>query len=658
MTEDKGQAEAATIIQKFIKGSPGELPPVPVVVGISATPQRFSQLIVGTGRMNRPVDVDVADVRISGLIKDTIVLHHPTHEQPTDMTMLREAARSLKKYAAHWASYCVTEESFTVMPLLVVQVEDSGGRGQLSETDIAAAIGILRDEVGTLPGDAFAHSFQEGVPLTIGGETVRYIAPSEIEHDPDVRVVFFKTSLNTGWDCPRAEVMMSFRVAADSTYIAQLVGRMVRTPLARRVGSDEVLNTVALYLPHYDGKALGSIIAKLSKPDVGMPPVDVEKSENVVELHKALGSEKSFASLAGLPSYVVPRRRKANQIRRLMKLARLLTNDDIDASALSTAKQALLAVLDQEYNTKKTMPRFLEIVDERQKIEIEAVNWDVGTDASRHGELIKVDIAAENVDDLFEATGRKLNEGLHKAWWRSRVNAVPADREKAKLELFALCIDPDVIRKIERAAQDIVQKWMHAHRTAIAKLDEGSRAAYDEIRNLAASPELTPLVHPVVLQSQRGKRNWDKHLYVTDKGAFAADFNKSEMEVLERELPSADVIGWLRNVDRKPWAVCIPYEIDGEDRPMYPDFLIVRSDGGNIVVDIIDPHTISLADAPAKAAGLAKFAAQHADKFGRIELIMVDGNTSKRLELTNETVRNKVRGITHPNQLRQLFSET
>ena len=421
MTEDNGQVEAATIIQKFIKGSPGELPPVPVVVGISATPERFNQLIVGTGRMNRPVDVDVADVRLSGLIKDTIVLHHPTREQPTDMTMLREAARSLKKYTAQWASYCVSEGQFTVLPLLVVQVEDSGGKGQLSETDIASAIGILRDETGTLPGDAFAHAFQEGTSLRIGGEEIRYIAPSEIEGDPDVRVVFFKTSLNTGWDCPRAEVMMSFRAAADSTYIAQLVGRMVRTPLARRIIDDEVLNTVALYLPHYDGKALDNIIAKLSKPDVGMPPVDVKKSEDIVELHKAPDSEKAFESLGALPSYVVPRKRKANQVRRLMKLARLLTNDDINTNALATAKQALLAVLNKEYEAKKTTTRFKEIVDERQKIEIEAVNWDVGTDATRHGEMIKVDIAAENVDDLFEATGRKLNEGLHKTWWRNRV---------------------------------------------------------------------------------------------------------------------------------------------------------------------------------------------------------------------------------------------
>jgi len=37
-------------------------------------------------------------------------------------------------------------------------------------------------------------------------------------------VVFFKMNLSTGWDCPRAETMMSFRNASDYTHIAQLLG--------------------------------------------------------------------------------------------------------------------------------------------------------------------------------------------------------------------------------------------------------------------------------------------------------------------------------------------------------------------------------------------------------------------------------------------------
>ena len=657
MIEENGQEEAASITQKFIKGSPGEIPPVPIVVGISATPERFNRLIVGTSRMNRPVDVDVTDVRESGLIKETIVLHHPSREQPTDMTMLREAARALKKCTTQWASYCAKQEEFTILPLLVVQVEDSGGKGSISETDIAQGIRMLRDELGILPSSAFAHAFQEGTTIQIGGEDLRYIAPPDIQSDPDVRVVFFKTSLNTGWDCPRAEVMMSFRTAADATYIAQLVGRMVRAPLARRIVDVEALNTVPLYLPHYDAKALDRIINKLSKPDDGAPPIDIAKSEDVVELQRSIGSERYFEILSALPSYIVPRRRKANQVRRLMKFARLLTNDDIDINAVASGRGALIDILNAEYDRQKSTPRFQEIVERKRQIEIEAVNWDVGAAAGRDGGSIRVDIAAENVDDLFEASGRKLNEGLHKVWWRDQVKDSSADRERAKLELFALCTDPELIRRLEKAAQDLVQTWLSTHWIAISNMDEGSRTLYNEIRNLAASPELTPLVYPAKLQARASDSYWEKHLYVTDDGTFYCDFNAVEDAVLHKELASSDVVAWLRNVDRKPWALCVPYEIDGEDRSMYPDFLIIRASGDRLIVDIVDPHAINLADAPAKAAGLAKFAAKHADKFGRIELIMTEGKTIKTFDLTNELVRNKVKGLKLDDQMKRLFDE-
>lgn len=658
MTEANEQAEANTIIQKFIKGVPGELPPVPVIVGISATPERFNRLIVGTGRMSRPVDVAVEDVRLSGLIKDTIILHHPKKDQPTDMTMLREAARSLKAFTSNWSSYCAAQEEFDVLPLLVVQVEDAANSKQVSETDIPQAIRMIRDVLGTLSSDAFAHSFQQQTAIELEGETLRYLAPSDIQSDPDVRVVFFKTSLNTGWDCPRAEVMMSFRAAADSTYIAQLVGRMVRTPLARRIVDNEVLNTVALYLPHYDAKGLQKVVAKLSKPDDdSLPIVEIQQSDDVVDLQRAPGSEKYFELLSALPSYVIPRKRKANQVRRLMKLARLLTNDDIDENALSKAKERLLGVLNVEYKRVKSSKRFQQIVEERGQIEIEAVNWDVGTDGIREGQTVKVDIASENVEDLFEATGRKLNEGIHKVWWRERVTADTSARETAKLELFAMCIDPDLLRKIEKVSQETVQEWLKTYKSEISKLDEGSRAGYAEVRNLAANPERTPLSYPATIQGKQSDDTWKKHLYVAEDGLFHGKFNTAETKVLDEEVGQDDVVAWLRNVDRKSWALCVPYDVDGETRAMYPDFLVVRDEKGQLVVDLIDPHTISLADAPAKAAGLAKFAALHADDFGKIELILLDGTGAKRLDLTNETIRNKVKSIKVAEQLKQLFIE-
>jgi type III restriction enzyme len=657
MTEDRNTAEAASIVQKFIKGS-SEIPAVPVIVGISATPERFNSLILGTNRATRPVNVDVADVRASGLIKERIVLHHPKTQQPTDMTMLREAGRALKAFTVQWAAYCATNEDFTVAPLLVVQVEDSGGKGQISETDIAQAIRTIRDAYGTLPSDAFAHSFQEGAPLTIGGETVRYVAPSDIQADPDVRVVFFKTSLNTGWDCPRAEVMMSFRAAADSTYIAQLVGRMVRTPLARRIVDNEVLNTVSLYLPHYDARGLERIIAKLSRPDEAMPPVEVEDSNQLAVMQRRAGTEKLFAALEALPSYVVPRKRKSSQIRRLLKFARLLAFDEIDEDAVTAAKDALLKVLNAEYARVKKTAWFKSIVEDRAEIEIASVNWDVGTEFSADGASVKVNIAAENVEDLFEATGRKLNEGLHKEWWRKRIESGSADRDKVKLELFALCAEAGVLPKVEAAAQSLVQKWLKAHAALIAGLGEERRALYDEIKALAADPELTALAYPSVIQTKQGEDPWDKHLYVDSNGEYYADFNGPETDILREEVAKKKTLGWLRNTDRKAWALCVPYDVAGEKRPAYPDFLFLRSEAGRVVVDICEPHEIAFADAPAKAVGYANFAAKHFDAFGAIDLILLDGKTRKRLDLTDEATRNRLRGVTRREDLRLIVNES
>ena len=658
MGEDGELADASTIIQKFIKGSPAEIPPVPVVVGISATPERFNKLILGTDRSSRPVDIDPAEVRESGLLKETIVLYHPKREQPTDMTMLGEAARSFQKFTNQWAAYCAKHETFTVQPVMVVQVEDTSSASRYSDTDLEQAIQKLRQTLGNLPNKAFAHAFQEKTAIKLGSEQLRYLAPSEINDDPDVKVVLFKTSLNTGWDCPRAEVMMSFRTAVDATLIAQLVGRMVRTPLARRIVEDEVLNTVPLYLPHYDKKGLQKVVLRLSKPDAEtMPPVDVQLGEEVVELHQAPDSEAAFAALAAVPTYVVPRKRKSSQIKRLMKLARLLTNNDINDGAGAEAKQVLVDALNDEYARVKDTARFKQIVDERAKIDIDTVNWEVGTDLSRAGDSTKIDIAAENIEDLFEATGRKLHEGVHMIWWRQRVKTEPSTRERAKLELFALCADPDVIRKVEKVAQTTVQKWFKDYKTQITDLDETDRASYEDVRNLAASPEVTALVFPSTIQGKQADSEWDRHLYVDEAGKYPVKLNGPEREVIEQEIARADLVGWLRNVDRKQWALCVPYEMDGEDRPMYPDFLVVRREGKRLVVDIIEPHAISLADAPAKASGLAKFASLHEDKFGRIELILLSDDKSKRLDLADETVRAKVKGVKTPNELRKIFDD-
>jgi len=63
-----------------------------------------------------------------------------------------------------------------------------------------------------------------------------------------------------------------------------------------------------------------------------------------------------------------------------------------------------------------------------------------------------------------------------------------------------------------------------------------------------------------------------------------------EERVLAEEVGRSGFITWLRNVDRKDWALQIPYLVLGKWKPLYPDFLVFREVDGKIVVDVIDPH--------------------------------------------------------------------
>jgi type III restriction enzyme len=220
-----------------------------------------------------------------------------------------------------------------------------------------------------------------------------------------------------------------------------------------------------------------------------------------------------------------------------------------------------------------------------------------------------------------------------------------------------MCLDPQLGKNVEEKAQETVQKWLKRHRAAISALHEAQQQGYDEIRRLAGKPEISPLNFPSSVEGKRADKSWPRHLYTTDKGTYPAKFNTWETRVLKEELAKEDVVAWLRVVDRKPWALCVPYQYNGEWLPLYPDFLFVRKEDGHLVVDLLDPHLIELADAPAKAAGLAQYAAEHAHKFGRIELIIVEDDEPKRLDLTNEKTRDRVKAVKTHEHLRQLFEQ-
>lgn len=256
-----------TIYAKLIDGQEALNPPMPCVVGISATPERFKAAM--NGRKNRdmkaPIDVPVSAVRASGLIKDVIELRTPKKQANTRHQDLTQACVKLARASKLWKDYCTANGLQVVVPLMVVQVEDKVTKETLTEL----CTQILK-VCQWLDHDCFANVFGEHEDIKTAVANIPYCPPEDVAENTGIRVLFAKDAVSTGWDCPRAEVIYSRRKRNDPTYIAQLIGRMIRTPLARRIDSEEELNTVACYLPEYDSETVEAVVDKLKEDNIAV----------------------------------------------------------------------------------------------------------------------------------------------------------------------------------------------------------------------------------------------------------------------------------------------------------------------------------------------------------------------------------------------------
>ena len=484
MSENKRERDQAnSLVQRIIKGYPEVgLQPVKLIIGMSATPERFSRLIEGTGRTKREYLIDPDSVRTSGLLKDEILLAYPDEKQPSDMSLLELAVRRWRDFNNAWEKYCTTQEiENTVRPVMVIQVED-GSEKKLSNTDLNQLVQVVERVTGRLPENAWAHAFQEDNDVDAGGQRIRKLDASKIEDDPYVQIVLFKMSLSTGWDCPRAEVMMSFRKANDHTSIAQLVGRMVRTPLARKVEGQEFLNTVSLYLPHYDRDGLKSILEKLKNPDADTGiAINVTDEKEYITLERVKGKEELFKTLSTLPTYRIDKQEKTSNVKRLIRLARQMTMfDDIDAEALPNAKSLIVQVLDDELGQLRRKKEFIGNMAANQEIEVREVAVQYGDWVELpEGKKLKIKATPENIEDLFNQCGRILGEGLHMTFWKAGVDRKNPYRRQ--LELYGVLQEPETVTKLERACKKSLDALFERRKLSIEKLPSSKQEEYRRI---------------------------------------------------------------------------------------------------------------------------------------------------------------------------------
>ena len=778
-------SKATTIMQKFIMGSDSDgIPPMPVVIGMSATTQRFNALVEGTSSTIHKSIVTADEVRSSGLLKDRIVITYPEDGAVNnDMAILQAAADDWKEKWEHWTQYCFEQHYAYVNPILIIQVLNGTGDA-LTDTDLDDCIAKIEERTGfKLESGQVVHTFGGTTStLIINGLDVRYEEPSNIAEDRNIRVVFFKENLSTGWDCPRAETMMSFKHANDATYIAQLLGRMVRTPMQMHIQVDDVLNDVHLYLPYFNEDTVKDVVEALQSTEGGDIPTDIygesltgkkfetltvrpkkknedrqvpgqmslfdvfsghttaeqqtigvsaEPAENVVStVHaqtnykqvqpedfpmqskkqpianttdsvqaatatlqsfetktpsennearnsQAVQAKKSaeddlfdreevmkFINDAGLLSYNVRALRINDYLKSLFKMAHLLTMSNLHREAIREVQDEIVEMIHNYVEELKTDKKYDELVKQVKQFKLATQIFDAfGETMDNYSVHDMFTTTDTDIERQFQIADVKLGrEGIGMAYGNKYMDI--ADITAFKVDVILFVANEECMKRLHAYAENRFHGLNDNYRRYIATIDsERIRKEYDSIvsdgdpvsKHNFRLPETIQVPHEI------GGKEYRDHLFVSEMtGTAKLKLNGWETELIETEKKRSDFVCWIRNPSRGSWALCIPYEIDGEIKPTYPDFIIVRKDERvGYVIDILEPHSPDFKDNLGKAKGFAEYARQNPG-VGRIQLIRMSKDAIgkiqfKRLDMYRTAIRDKVAHAINNDELDHIF---
>lgn len=784
--QGRDAGKATTIMQKFLKGSQRDgLDPMPVVIGMSATIARFNALISGIVATTHPVVVTTDEVRASGLLKDRIVISYPKESATNrDMAVLQAAADEWKNKWEHWYQYCYEQHYAYVNPILVIQVQNSTGENNISATDLNDCVQKVEERCNVrFQEGEVVHTFgQTSSVLNINGLNVPYVEPSAIAEEKRIKVVFFKESLSTGWDCPRAETMMSFRRATDVTYIAQLLGRMIRTPMQSHIQVDDTLNDVHLYLPYFDAATVKDVVKALQDAEGGDIPADIygesldsrvmdtlsvkprtnmmqrkrvdyqiqgqvsmfdnqentksstasllregelpytvsNLSEEVVKgnVHtsddientstitgrysngknfsdtlemfkmqtnisgdadtlrsqelekKAEQSEDSFDREAvmkaindsGLLSYEVRSVKISNYLTSLYALARLLVQSNKYPEAKDDILEEIIKQIREYAMNLRKSGKYDDMAKNIMEFEMKTQVFDAFGESVDDNIIYHFMSSTDtDIDRQFRKAESKLgNEGVGNRYGKYFYDS---DNPNAyKIDVILYVADDDCAKRLMAYAEKAFHELNDKYRRKMVNLDEKFIKRYNTIVSDGdiVSKHNFRLPETITQPRDVNGREYKDHLFVDDSGIARINLNNWEEGVLEEEQKRSDYVCWLRNPPRKSWSLCIPYEMGGEQKPTYPDFLIVRKDiDEEYVIDILEPHDPTRIDNLGKAKGFAEYARQNPG-VGRIELIRMgkDGvghQRFKRLNMAKSAIRDKVAHAITNEELDHIF---
>lgn len=164
------------------------------------------------------ISVDAQRVIDEGIIKEDVIVNEGISaedaslaEKDSEQLILEKAEAKRQELIAAYK-----EVSANVNPLVLVQIPntDAGEAKKLVTKDFLRDLGIT----------------EENAKLKLWCDDKGNFDKKAIKHnDDETDYLIFKTAVATGWDCPRAHILVKFREGHSETFEIQTIGRILRT---------------------------------------------------------------------------------------------------------------------------------------------------------------------------------------------------------------------------------------------------------------------------------------------------------------------------------------------------------------------------------------------------------------------------------------------
>ena len=200
-----------------------------VTIEMSATPKiqpTPQELAKGTAKY---IYVDPKDVIEEGMIKKEIIINEGIKNLVTDENTSQDVILEAAYHKRNELKKSFEAIGSEINPLCLIQLPNS------------EAGDSKREVIEAYLGGNGINEANGKLAVWLSGDKSDFIEDIS-QNDNEIEYLIFKQAIDTGWDCPRAHILVKLREIGSPTFEVQTVGRILRMPEQFHY-EDESLNT-------------------------------------------------------------------------------------------------------------------------------------------------------------------------------------------------------------------------------------------------------------------------------------------------------------------------------------------------------------------------------------------------------------------------------